>query len=214
MSISKQAIFETVRTRLITLFYKPGEILNEMALAQEFACSRTPIREALLSLVGTGLATRTPGIGIQASTIDMQQVRECFEMKMHLEGLAASLAAKRATPDEVDRLFTILATIDTYDTEIDYEAYLTQDRKFHETVLMMANNLMLHNTLNNTIAHTSRFMEYIHYKVKDRTWFHSSLLDIAKAIQAKDPVQAEHSAKHHASAFLIEMSESFFNRSW
>ena len=47
---AREAAYETIRSRIITMELKPGDELNDHELAQELGISRTPMREALIML--------------------------------------------------------------------------------------------------------------------------------------------------------------------
>ena len=71
-----------------------GSRLRQEALATEFGVSRTPVREALRKLQATGfvqLDARTAARVVRGPTA--REVREAYEVRAELEGLAAELAA-------------------------------------------------------------------------------------------------------------------------
>ena len=80
--------------------YKPGDRLVESDLADRFGVSRTPIREALQRLETQSLLTRD-GRSLIVSSLDHSQMAELYIVRAELEGLAANLAAKHATSEEV-----------------------------------------------------------------------------------------------------------------
>ncbi|SLN32927.1 HTH-type transcriptional regulator McbR [Roseovarius litorisediminis] len=80
--------------------YKPGDRLVESDLAERFGVSRTPIREALQRLETQSLLTRD-GRSLIVSSLDHNQLAELYVVRAELEGLAASLAARHATEEEV-----------------------------------------------------------------------------------------------------------------
>ncbi len=47
---AREAAYETIRSRIITMELKPGDPLNDRELAEELGISRTPMREALIML--------------------------------------------------------------------------------------------------------------------------------------------------------------------
>ena len=69
--------------------YPPGSRLDPEALAQEFECSRTPIREALSRLTADGLAEAHRGRGVVVSQVSLEDVRALFELREALDCRAA-----------------------------------------------------------------------------------------------------------------------------
>jgi DNA-binding GntR family transcriptional regulator len=80
--------------------FKPGDRLVETELADRFGVSRTPIREALQRLETQSMLTRD-GRSLIVASLDHNQMAELYAVRTELEGLAARLAAKHATPEEV-----------------------------------------------------------------------------------------------------------------
>ena len=87
--------------------YKPGDRLVESELAERFGVSRTPIREALQRLETQSLLARD-GRSLVVASLDHNQMAELYVVRGELEGLAARLAAKHATPEEVQVLREML----------------------------------------------------------------------------------------------------------
>ena len=87
----------------------PGTRLPENELAQRFAVSRTPIREALKRLETHGLVVHEPHHGAVVATLDYSQITEMYLMREVLEGTSAHLAAIHATAVEVELLREMIA---------------------------------------------------------------------------------------------------------
>src|SRR5687768_18315906 len=87
-SIQGRVIAE-MRRRIIRGDIQPGEPLSELALAEEFGVSRTPVREALKQLQTEGLIEIRPRVGTFVTTPSRREITELFEMKELLEGAAA-----------------------------------------------------------------------------------------------------------------------------
>lgn len=79
----------------------PGARLREASLAAEYDVSRTPIREALIQLSSVGLVELTPNRGATVLELTLAGVSEVYHLRAVLEGEAASLAAKVATPEVI-----------------------------------------------------------------------------------------------------------------
>ena len=81
-----------------------GTWLRQETLAAEFGVSRTPVREALRKLQASGLVEMRPQRGALVRMPSARDVREAYEVRAELEGLAASVAATRIRDDELRRL--------------------------------------------------------------------------------------------------------------
>lgn len=78
----------------------PGERLDEMELSRRFGLSRTPVREAIKSLLAIGLIETRGRQGTHVALLSIPAIIEMFDVMASLEGLCAKLAARRATPAE------------------------------------------------------------------------------------------------------------------
>ena len=78
--------------------FQPGQKLREVDLAQSFGVSRASVREALRTLESEGLVTILPQRGAQVTTLTAEEVRDVFEIRANLMGLACQRLAAAATP--------------------------------------------------------------------------------------------------------------------
>lgn len=86
----------------------PGERLVETDLAQRLGLGRNAIRTSLARLEQDGLVERTAFRGARVRVIDEEEAVEILEARGALEGVAASYAAQRASPQDVDALRSIV----------------------------------------------------------------------------------------------------------
>ena len=93
-----------IRQKVLEGDFPSGHRLRQEALADEFGVSRTPVREALRKLEADGLVRVEPNRGAVVRGVRAREVREAYEVRAELEGLAASLAATRINDDELRRL--------------------------------------------------------------------------------------------------------------
>jgi len=98
------AVADLLRNAILDGTLKPGQPLQENALAQELAVSRSPIREALLQLERENLLVgrvNRPAVVRRPSADEITQV---YTIRSALEGIAARWAAEKATPTLVAQL--------------------------------------------------------------------------------------------------------------
>jgi DNA-binding GntR family transcriptional regulator len=99
-----RAIADQLAGAIIKGEIAPGTKLAEEELAKRFRTSRTPVREALRLLELESLVTFTPRKGVRVSRITASDAAELYQLRGHLGGLAARLAALNATSADVQRL--------------------------------------------------------------------------------------------------------------
>ncbi|MEN8896777.1 MAG: GntR family transcriptional regulator [Yoonia sp.] len=120
--------------------YTPGDRLVENELADRFGVSRTPIREALQRLETQNLLTRD-GRSLIVASLDHNELAELYVVRGELEGLAARLASRHATPEEVGVLRDMLA--EDHKLVDDPAALSRANRRFHKQIHLASHNRFL-----------------------------------------------------------------------
>jgi DNA-binding GntR family transcriptional regulator len=120
-----------------TGIYRPGDRLVESELADRFGVSRTPVREALQRLETQSMLSRD-GRSLIVASLDHNQLAELYVVRAELEGLAARLAAKHATDEEV-RVLRHMVDEDRALTG-DPQAMSQANRRFHKQIHLASHN--------------------------------------------------------------------------
>jgi DNA-binding GntR family transcriptional regulator len=120
--------------------YSPGDRLVESELADRFGVSRTPIREALQRLETQSLLSRE-GRSLIVATLDHNEMAELYAVRSELEGLAARLAARHATEEEIRLLRRMIQ--DDGGRVSDPAALARSNRQFHRQVHLASHNRFL-----------------------------------------------------------------------
>lgn len=100
-----------LRDRILTGAMPAGSRIDLDAITEEFATSRTPVREALLELSFEGLVKVAPRSGITVIGIDSRDVIDSFTILGVLTGQAAAWAAQRISKPELARLRELAADV-------------------------------------------------------------------------------------------------------
>ncbi|SHN02091.1 GntR family transcriptional regulator [Actinacidiphila paucisporea] len=80
-----QYVLEAIKHRILTGQLSPGQALVEADLAAQFGVSKTPVREALKTLAGTGLVVMSQYKGVTVRTVDAAMAREVYDVRLLLE---------------------------------------------------------------------------------------------------------------------------------
>ncbi len=180
--------------------YKPGDRLVESDLADQFGVSRTPIREALQRLETQSLLTRD-GRSLIVSSLDHNQLAELYVVRAELEGLAANLAARHATEEEV----RVLRDMVDGDRALlgDPKGMSRANRRFHKQIHLASHNRYLVQQLDLVhrsmalMATTSLAAEG---RGEDALAEHNSIVD---AIEARDGDAAGDALRAHISKAFV-----------
>ncbi|WP_030766394.1 GntR family transcriptional regulator [Streptomyces sp. NRRL F-2664] len=97
MRIPAHAVCTAIRDDIVSGVFEPGSRLTEEVLARRYGVSRVPVREALRTLESEGFVTTRRHAGACVAEPTEQEAADLLEMRMLLEPLAASRAARRRT---------------------------------------------------------------------------------------------------------------------
>ncbi|MFC4217087.1 GntR family transcriptional regulator [Pseudophaeobacter arcticus] len=190
--------------------YKPGDRLVESDLAERLGVSRTPIREALQRLETQSLLERD-GRSLIVASLDHNQMAELYMVRRELEGLAAGLAARHATEEEVRVLKDMVREDDAL---VDKPADLAKaNRRFHEQIHLASHNRYLVQQLN--LVHRSMaLMATTSLAAEGRGEIaQAEHKKIVAAIEARDEKAAGQALKDHISvAFMTRLKQDAGDR--
>jgi len=125
---SPEVIAESLRQAIIDGQLGPGESLRQENLAQHYAVSRIPVREALRRLESEGWIVLLRNRGARVSPLSVDEVREIYEIRASLEATALRLAAPHHTPQSLKQAEAVLRVSRS---ERDHSLYVQHNREFH-----------------------------------------------------------------------------------
>lgn len=140
-----EAVLEAIKHAILTGELTPGQALVETELAAGLGVSKTPVREALKTLAGTGLVTMSPYKGAAVREIDRAQARCIYDMRLLLEPVAAARAvAVVAGHGDWSAARAALAAADQAADAADRSL---ANRAFHRAMYLACGNPLLVRTL-------------------------------------------------------------------
>lgn len=90
-----EVVLDGIRHRILTGELAPGTALVETDLAARFGVSKTPVREALKTLAGTGLVVMNQYKGVTVRGVDADMAREVYDVRLLLEPEALRRSVRR-----------------------------------------------------------------------------------------------------------------------
>lgn len=177
--------------------YKPGDRLVESELAERFGVSRTPVREALQRLETQSMLTRD-GRSLIVASLDHNQLAELYAVRTELEGLAARLAARHATEEEM-RVLRGMVTEDQALLGGDPRSLSRANKRFHKQIHLASHNRFLIQQLD--LVHRSMaLMATTSFAAEGRDSLGLAEHDaIVSAIEARDGEAAYQALRDHIS---------------
>lgn len=138
----RDVVREEIRRRIAEGTWRPGTRLVERDLAEEFAVSRVPVREALRMLQSEGFVAPA-GRGMVVRALSRSDVEDLFDLREALEVLAARLAAERADDAGLAELRRVLDEGRDALAAGDHDRTGTANTAFHETLVRLSGNAAL-----------------------------------------------------------------------
>lgn len=150
-------VYRALKRDIIILRHRPGASLTETELAGLYGSSRVPVREACSRLSQEGLLTSRPYKGYFVHQISLREIRDSFEIREVLETHAIEQAARRASPEEIDRFEKLAATEYTYHDWESYTDFLDRNLSFHIQLSALSRNTRLVAMLKDLLSSMQRF---------------------------------------------------------
>ena len=132
-----------IERRILAGELAPGAKLNEAELAVAMGVSRGPVREAFRALEQAGLVHTQKNRGVFVRQVSLEEADEIYEVRAALEAQIGRLAAKRITPDQLERLRGIVKRMHSVGRSRDADAYFPLNLEFHEVLADAAANRAL-----------------------------------------------------------------------
>ncbi|MWA09286.1 GntR family transcriptional regulator [Streptomyces sp. BA2] len=133
-----QYVLEAVKHRILTGQLAPGQPLVETDLAAQFAVSKTPVREALKTLAGTGLVVMSQYKGATVRTVDAAMAQEVYDVRLLLEPEALRRTVRSGALLEEAR-----EALERADTAADAAERSLANREFHRALYVPCGNPLL-----------------------------------------------------------------------
>jgi len=199
MSLRRYETYAAIKRDILTGSYGLREQLQVDELAQKYAVSKTPIREALNLLQAEGLVDIAPRVGYFTTTITVQEIENLFELRLILESQAGRLAAERIGEAELAQLEAMHGSYSMGNAST-YLPWLEYNRRFHYDVAAGARNPALAEMIGIVLDRLQR----VHWHVLDLLPFSPADMqsheNVLRALRRHDPVAVAEAINRHIQA--------------
>lgn len=198
----------SLRDAILNGRFLPGARLRQTDLADQLGISRTPIREALGRLQQEGLVDLLQGGGVRVCILDLDEAAQLYDLREVLDGLAARLAAARATPAALGRLDRALGRMRQCLARQDANQWFGAHVAFHDEIFRASGHGRLGSFSGLVRLSIQRFHPLLlktPHRLEDAFREHR---EIHEAIVARDGERAERLARAHianAKAIVLEV---------
>lgn len=173
--------------------FQPGQKLREVDLAHSFGVSRASVREALRALESEGLVTILPQRGAQVTALTAEEVRDVFEIRANLMGLACQRFAAAATAETIGRLKELLEALRLARGE--GEAYARASLALSEFCVRHAGSKRLADLILSFGRQTARYTRLSLSTAGRRRQSYANWRALVDALSSRQPAAAERYAR-------------------
>jgi DNA-binding GntR family transcriptional regulator len=199
-----ERLAEQIAASVLSGEFRPGFRLDEKTLAERYAVSRTPVREALRQLASTGLIDIRPRRGAIVVRATSAQLETLFGAMAEIEATCARLSALSMTPLERRRLANSHESMLEFVLQNNSEGFATANLALHTQIYLGAHNDVIADFATGLRRRLAPFRR-AQFRTKGRLpRSHGEHKRVIDAILAGDAAAAHSAMFHHMS--LVEES--------
>ena len=197
-----QKVYQTLRQAILSLAYRPGEILRKPQICAALGVSRSPVSDAVARLAVEGLVDVMPQAGTFVARFSMDEIREGAFLREAIEVAAAERVAQTITDAQMTLLNRNLAVQAALVDGGDIPGFYLQDAAMHELILSFTGFRRVAQVSDTAWLHVNRARQLV-LPVPGRV---AATLDehrtIVAALAARDPAAARVAVQRHLGQLL------------
>lgn len=199
-------VAELIRAAIIEGRLPAGSRVTIAGVARLLGVSNTPVREALIRLAEAGLV-RIEGSSVRITEASTTALDQAFELREQIEALTGRLAALRRSDDEARELLQIAEESEHAANRGDPTEFRRFDARFHLMIASVARNEYLERYARNAYDLATTLRNVRNSTQRFRARAAHMHVEIAQAIEARDPERAEFISRRHVAAVLVQVTE-------
>ena len=189
--------YEQIKEKIITLYFLPGQYLNEAAISGLLQVGRTPVHQALQRLELEGLVEIMPRKGVVVLPDSIAEIIKILESRAAVEAELAKAAADRVSTDDGKELLALAAATRHANSGPGIDGFIAGDRAFHRKLAECSGNSVLSDFAQQLHERSIRYW-YLHLwqtmDVQATTRQHAAIAD---AIARHDGERAAAAMREH-----------------
>ena len=200
--VLRDQVCDVLRARIISGELPPSSGLREVRLASELGVSRTPLREAIRQLTEEGFVEQSPRRGARVVALSPEMIREVYEVREALEGMAARHAALRI---DAARITFLRNLIDDLRPRIAAGDLTNTGDRVHEEIFEVCGNSRLKRLMSLYRSKVS-WIQGTAFRISQRLEIaYQEHESIVRALECHDPEWAEAATRRHIRNTLAEL---------
>ncbi|WP_422075628.1 GntR family transcriptional regulator [Tranquillimonas rosea] len=200
-------VYDTIKREILELRMAPGSPVDETKLTERFGMSRTPIREALVRLVGDGLVVTLPNRSTIVAPIDFFELPQFFDALTLMYRVTTRLAATHRSQDEIARIRELRDGYAAAVAEKDVSRMIEVNRDFHAEIARAGKNHYYTELFERLLDEGRRLLRFYYSSFNDE--LPEIYLDehdrMVAAIEARDVTAADEIAHAHADQIVRQI---------
>jgi DNA-binding GntR family transcriptional regulator len=201
-------IFSELKRRIVFFEYKPKQVLSVKELAKEFGVSAIPIRETLIRLEEEKLIVIIPNNIIYVSDLSFQELKDIFEVRLFLVGMAAKLAAKRAKQEEIEEMKSIAEKMAK---EKSRKKIIQLDAQFHDLFNKSTGNEVLAESLEKLRNRLGRLWYLAEKEESYSLQIPKEIENLVVVLENRDAEKCKKLLEEHAIHFIERIKINLYN---
>jgi DNA-binding GntR family transcriptional regulator len=200
-------VYDLLRDEILDLKLAPGSAIDEVQLATRFGMSRTPIREALVRLVGEGLIETLPNRSTMVSNIDFLNMHAYFDALVLMYRVTTRLAAQHHRAEDLAIIRTHQAEFSSAVRAQDALAMIATNAAFHSAIASAGRNAYYAGFFERLLGEGRRMLRLYYQSYEDRLplRFVEEHEEIIAAIEARDVAAADRLGKVHGEQIVEQI---------
>ncbi len=196
--------YKQIKEMILNNVLKSGEKIVQEKLAAELGVSRMPLHKAFQMLENELLVESVPRRGIFVSKFNLSEIKDAFECREAIEGVAARKAAELITDEKIKFLYDLFKPFENDINNVDIIKYEEADKLFHKTLLELSENKILQRMelFGNVLTRT-----YQRGLTRTPAETYAEHISIIDAIAARNGDEAERLIRIHFRKTLVQFSE-------
>ncbi|GGD87245.1 GntR family transcriptional regulator [Rhizobium anhuiense] len=197
-------VYETLRNEILALTLPPGQLLDEMTLAERFDMSRSPVREALIRLGADELVVTLSNRSTIVAPIEVATFPKYVEALDIAQRMNTRLAAALRTDADLKIITKRLKSFEAAVKTGNHLAMSEANKEFHMAIAHAGKNQYLASFYEKLLSQGQRML-HLHFEYLERTHEGYLLTDehslMLNAIRDKDVELADELAHAHTRQF-------------
>ena len=197
-----QKVYAALREAIMSLSYRPGDILRKPEICALLGVSRSPVSEAIARLAAEQLVQVVPQAGTYVARLSLAEIREGAFLREALELAAVERVVLSVTEAQVAQLRGNLAVQEALLLDADFAGFYQMDAQMHEMILSFTGFRRVAVLADSSWVHVNRARQLVlpqPGRVEDTLAEHQQ---IVAAIAARDVEAARAAVRVHLGKLI------------